>query len=154
MREVRLIRGGIQTMLSAEDMFAIHNLYSKYNLCSDAVDAEGYAECFTEDAVLTVEPQGVTIEGRKAFLEHKTRDAASRGGRYRRHWNGSLMIEPTDPATARGRCYLIAYNGEPGGLPEVADCGVYDDVVTKGADGEWRFSRRELVMDGTTWSRS
>lgn len=141
-------------MLSADDMFAIHNLYAKYNLCSDLGDAEGYADCFTEDAVLTVEPQGAKIEGRRAFLEHKTRDVASRGGRYRRHVNGSLMIEPLGDGTARGRCYLLAYNGDPGSLPDLADCGVYDDVVTKGEDGVWRFSRRALVMDGTTWSRS
>ncbi|MCP1337862.1 nuclear transport factor 2 family protein [Futiania mangrovi] len=141
-------------MLSADDMFAIHNLYAKYNLCSDAGDAEGYADCFTNDAVLTVQPQNVTLKGREALHGHKVRDVASRGGRYRRHVNGSLMIEPVDARTARGRCYLMAYNGMPGELPEMGDCGVYEDTVTKGADGVWRFSSRVLTMDGTTWSRS
>ena len=141
-------------MLSAEDMFAIHNLYAKYNLCSDAGDAEGYADCFSDDAVLTVEPLGVEIRGRAALLHHKRRDAASRDGRYRRHWNGSLMVEPGAEGTASGRCYLIAYNGEPGGLPAIADCGVYEDILGKGQDGVWRFRRRHLVMDGSTWKQS
>lgn len=146
-------------MLSADDMFAIHNLYAKYNLYSDAGDPEGYADCLTEDAVLTVEPMGVRIQGRAAFLEHKRRDVASRDGRYRRHWNGNLMIEPADGATAEvgmaiGRCYLLAYNGEPGALPAVADCGVYEDVLVRDAHGAWRFKRRNLVMDGSTWKQS
>jgi len=140
-------------MLTAEDLFAIQNLYAKYNLCSDLGDVEGYADCFAEDAVLTVEPQGVTIEGREAFLAHKRRDLDGRGGRYRRHVNASLAIDPIDAGTARGRCYLLAYNGVPGALPELGDCGVYDDLVTKGEDGVWRFARRHLAMDGTTWKR-
>ena len=141
-------------MLSADDMLAIQNLYSKYNLCSDAGDAEGYAECLTRDGVLTVEPMGVRIEGRAALLEHKRRDAASRDGRYRRHWNGSLLIEPSENGMAKGRCYLLAYNGEPDDLPTIADCGVYEDVLVRDVDGAWRFRHRHLVMDGSTWKRS
>lgn len=141
-------------MLSADDMFAIHNLYARYNLCSDSGDVEGYAGCLTEDGVLTVAPMGVRIEGRAAFLEHKRRDVASRGGRYRRHWNGSLMIEPGEDGTAVGRCYLLAYNGEPGELPSLADCGVYEDVLVKDAKGTWRFKHRHLAMDGSTWKQS
>ena len=141
-------------MLGAEDMFAIHNLYAKYNLCSDAGDAEGYADCLTDDGILTVEPMGVRIEGRAALLEHKRRDVASRNGRYRRHWNGSLMVEPGDGGSARGRCYLLAYNGEPGQLPALADCGVYEDLLVRDHDGVWRFKHRHLVMDGSTWKRT
>ena len=139
-------------MLSAEDMFAIHNLYAKYNLCSDAGDAEGYADCFTDDGVLETQPLGMRREGRAALLEHKRTDFAARQDRYRRHWNGSVHIEPIDDRTARGRCYLIAYNGEPQQAPSVADCGVYDDRVVRGADGAWRFQSRTLEMDYTTWS--
>lgn len=138
-------------MISADDMFAIHNLYAKYNLCSDAGDAENYADCLTEDAMLTIEPMGVRIEGRAAFLEHKRRDVASRDGRYRRHWNGSLMVESAEDGAAVGRCYLLAYNGAPGDLPVIADCGVYEDLLVRDTDGAWRFKTRHLVMDGSTW---
>jgi hypothetical protein len=63
-------------------------------------------------------------------------------------------VEPTGEGTATGRCYLLAYNGEPGALPTVADCGVYEDVLVRGTDGAWRFKHRHLVMDGSTWKQS
>lgn len=139
--------------LSADDFFAIHNLYARYNLCSDAGEVAGYADCFTEDGRLEVQPLGFKVAGQVQLREHKERDVKSRGGRYRRHWNGSLHLEPVGPGEVRGRCYLVAYNGEPAQLPVLADVGVYDDRVVKCADGKWRFSQRLLVMDASTWTR-
>src|SRR5438477_464383 len=46
--------------LSAQDHVDIQNLYARYNLTSDAADAEGYAACFTDDGVLQSEPRGAT----------------------------------------------------------------------------------------------
>ncbi|MGF7160819.1 hypothetical protein FHS85_002450 [Rhodoligotrophos appendicifer] len=139
--------------LSAQDFAEISNLYGAYNLCSDLGDVDGYAECFTSDGVLEVLPQDIRIEGRAALKEHKRRDLAGRNGRYRRHWNGSLNLKRLMDGTIRGRCYLIAYNGDPGTLPSVADCGVYEDTVVK-EDGFWRFRHRHLTMDGSTWKRT
>jgi hypothetical protein len=139
--------------LSADDFFAIHNLYARYNLCSDEGEVEGYADCFTEDGKLELQPLGFKVDGRAQLREHKVRDVAGRGTRYRRHWNGSLHLEATAPGTVRGRCYLVAYNGERAELPAIADVGVYDDRVVKCADGKWRFAMRLLVMDASTWKR-
>lgn len=138
--------------LSAQDYFEIQNLYAKYNLCSDAGDADGYASCFAADGVLRVESADLTVTGIDALLAFKKKDKAGRGTTYRRHWNGSMHLERLDETSARGRCYLIAYNGTPGSLPAVSDCGVYDDRITKVA-GEWKFARRSLTMDGSTWSK-
>jgi hypothetical protein len=139
--------------LSADDFFAIQNLYARYNLCSDEGEVEGYADCFTEDGVLELQPLGFKVAGREELRAHKERDMKSRGGRYRRHWNGSLHLEAAGPGAVRGRCYLVAYNGERSELPAIGDVGVYDDKVVKCADGKWRFSRRLLVMDAGTWTR-
>ena len=76
------------------------------------------------------------------------------GSSGRRHWNGSICLEPVAPGTAHGRCYLVAYNGAPADLPVIADVGVYDDRVVRCADGKWRFSQRLLVMDASTWKRT
>jgi len=89
--------------LSAQDYVDIQNLYARYNLTSDAGDAEGYASCFTDDGVLQIDPLGVNVQGRASFVTFKQKDAAGRGGRYRRHWNGSLHLEKIDADTARGR---------------------------------------------------
>jgi hypothetical protein len=137
--------------LSAQDYVEIQNLYAGYNLASDAGDAEAYASCFTEHGVLEIEPLGVTIRGRTDLAMFKQRDREGRGGRYRRHWNGSLHLESIDVDTVRGRCYLQAFNGIPGQLPVLSDCGVYEDLLVR-VDGVWKFARRRLTMDGSTWS--
>ena len=58
---------------------------------------------------------------------------------------------PIDETTVRGRCYLHGLNGMPGSLPDLADAGVYEDLIVK-VDGEWRFARRNLTMDGSQWT--
>ena len=139
------------TAPSPDDYVAIQNLYARYNLTSDAGDAEAYADCWTEDGELTIAHLEFSVRGRPALLAFKNRDKAGRRGAYRRHWNGSLYLEQVDASTVRGRCYLQAFNGMPGNLPELADVGVYDDLVVK-TDGVWRFARRSLAMDASRWT--
>ena len=139
--------------LSALDYLEIQNLYSYYNLMSDAADAEAYASCFTDDGVMESPEIGINVTGRSDLIAHKERDKASRGGKYRRHWNGSIHLERLGDGSVRGRCYLVAYNGEPGDLPKLADCGVYEDILVK-VNGAWKFARRTLTMDGSTWGKS
>lgn len=137
--------------VSAEQFAAITNLYARYNLASDEGDAEAYADCFTEDGGLELQPLDYKVAGRDKLREHKLRDVKGRDGRYRRHWNGCLALDLIDPETIRGRCYLVAYNGEPGKLPAVADVGVYEDRIVRCGDGRWRFKHRMLRMDASTW---
>jgi hypothetical protein len=144
--------------LSPADRGEIVDLYARYNLASDAGDAEGYASCFTPDGLLLVRglslaESGVMqrggelrIHGREALIAFKQRDVAGRGGRYRRHWNGSLALRRLDAGRVQGRCYLQAYNGEPGALPVLAQTGVYEDVLVR-HEGAWRFAHRTLVID-------
>jgi SnoaL-like protein len=137
--------------VSAQDYVDIQNLYARYNLTSDAGDPEGYAACFTDDGVLQIDPLGVKVQGRASFVTFKQKDAAGRGSRYRRHWNGSLHLEKLDADTVRGRCYFHGYNGKPGELPVFADAGVYDDRIVR-TGGGWRFARRHITMDASSWT--
>jgi ketosteroid isomerase-like protein len=135
-------------MISAQDNADIHNLYALYNLSSDAGDAETYAGCFTEDGALEVQPRGLIVRGRSALVDYKNADKAGRGKLYRRHWNASLHLARIDATTVAGRAYYAGYNGEPGKLPSMTSCGVYEDRLTQGADGGWRFAHRLLLIDG------
>jgi hypothetical protein len=136
--------------LSADDYVEIQNLYSLYNLCSDAGDAEGYASCFTEQGVLRIDAVGIRLEGRATLLAFKRADAGRRGGRYRRHWNGSLHLQKQTDGSVRGRSYLHGYNGDPGKLPELADVGSYVDRIVK-ISGEWKFAERVITMDASSF---
>jgi hypothetical protein len=136
--------------LAADDYVEIQNLYSYYNLCSDAGDAEGYASCFSEQGVLRFDAANVRLEGRARLREFKLADAGRRGGRYRRHWNGSLHLQVQTDGSVRGRCYLHGYNGDTGNLPELADAGSYVDRIVKVA-GEWKFAERVITMDASSF---
>lgn len=136
---------------AAQDYVEIQNLYAYYNLVSDAGDAEAYAGCFTDDGVLNINHLKFTVKGRADLIGFKEKDKAGRGERYRRHWNGSIVLETIDDHTVRGRCYLHGFNGLPGSLPELADVGVYEDLIVKVA-GEWRFASRTIMMDGSRWT--
>ena len=142
-----------QNGLSTQDYLDIQNLYALYNLSSDAADSGTYASCFTNDGVLEAPDIGISVSGREALIAHKERDKANRGGKYRRHWNGSLHLELRSDGSVLGRCYLVAYNGSPGQLPVLADCGVYEDTVIQ-HNGQWKFSRRILTMDASTWGKN
>lgn len=137
--------------LSAQDYVDVQNLYARYNHASDAGDADAYASCFTDDGVLQIDPLGVTVQGRASLVTYKQRDAAGRGGRYRRHWNGSLHLDMLDASTVRGRCYFHGFNGVPGEPPVLADAGVYDDRIVR-VVGAWKFARRHITLDGSTWA--
>ena len=138
--------------LSVEDQLDIQGLYAFYNLASDAANVETYVDCFTVDGEMLSPEVGIEVRGAAALVAHKERDKASRAGQYRRHWNGNLFLELLNDGSVRGRCYLIAYNGKPGGLPAIADCGAYEDILVKKEDG-WKFARRTLTMDGSTWNK-
>jgi len=138
--------------LSVEDQLDIQSLYAFYNLASDACDIEGYADCFTADGEMLSPEDGIEGRGCGALKAHKQRERDDRAGRYRRHWNGNLHLEKLGADRVRGRCYLIAYNGTPGDLPAIADCGVYEDILVKTEAG-WKFAQRRLTMDGSTWNK-
>ncbi len=137
--------------MSAQDYVEIQNLYAYYTLCSDAGDADGYAACFTDDGILCIPTLDLIIEGRDNLRALKQQDKARREGRYRRHWNSGIYLEKLDDNTICGRCYLHAYNGEPGKLPELADVGTYEDTLVK-VEGAWKFAKRVVIMDASTFT--
>ena len=148
----------VATGLSAQEFAEIHNLYAYYNLSSDMGAPEEYASCFTPDGLLVVHglvlsgnsfvrgPGDMQVRGRRDLTTFKRNDQAGRAGKYRRHWNGSIFLQKLEGETVRGRCYLQAFNGDPGSLPVLAQTGVYEDVIVK-VNGEWRFASRSLTID-------
>jgi hypothetical protein len=131
--------------VSPQEYVDVMNLYSLYNLSSDIGTPEEYAGCFTPDGVLQFDGK-VMQRGQDQLVEYKRRDQDSRGNRYRRHWNATIHLEKVEPGEIRGRCYLQAFSGEPGGAPVLTDTAVYEDRITD-TNGEWRFSSRNILFD-------
>ncbi len=126
--------------LSPADQAEITNLYARYNLASDAGEADEYADCFTPDGTL----EGLRMtQGRETLRAYKLKEKAARSNLYRQHWNGSLHLERADAQTVHGRCYFMAFNGVPEQAPAMSHCGTYHDVIVK-FEGRWRFKSRRI----------
>jgi uncharacterized protein (TIGR02246 family) len=83
--------------LSTDDLFAIQQLYARYNHAIDFGDPDGWAACFVEDGVFTA--PGADVTGRNALLAF----AADFAQRMRaRHWTNNLLLEETGMKRAAG----------------------------------------------------
>jgi 3-phenylpropionate/cinnamic acid dioxygenase small subunit len=133
-------------MLSADDRFAIQDLYARHNACVDLRDHLGWAACFTEDGVSDTIRRS---EGREALLAHgKARDEAraSQPWTVPLHWETNFVIEG-DGTAARAIVYMMrtVKMKETGAF--VADtAGIYEDQLTK-VNGNWLFKHRKLHLD-------
>lgn len=130
--------------LTAEDRFAIQDLYARYCHTVDALDGEGWADCFTDDGLF------VPSIGPIAGTEYRGREALARlGGDPERepptrHWNNWLRLAERDDHV-EGTCYAMAVEvGRE--QPEIVAHVVYHDELVQ-QDGEWRFRARRPVAD-------
>jgi hypothetical protein len=125
------------------------DLVARYNACGDADEIDAMVALFAEDAVMDVGEWG-RHEGRDAirtFFEGVRRPATvqpTSQRRFIRHFTGTHRIDVESPERARGQCYFLVLTAE--GLDH---WGRYVDeyVATQGI---WRFSRREVVVEGVT----
>lgn len=129
--------------LSVEDQLAIQQLYAKYNHAIDSGKGDEWAATFTAD--------GVFNSGSGTFTG--TEQLAGFGGGLAkrmkaRHWTNNLIIEG-DGAKATGTCYLALYRLTPGEQPPagILITGIYNDELSRGADGAWRFTSRAVTGD-------
>lgn len=129
--------------LPPEDMFAIQELYARYNNAVDSGAADAWAATFTADATFNPGP-GVSFKGTADLRAFAARLAERFDGR---HWNNNLVVEAA-PGGATGSCYLLLVRpGRDGGLAQVTASGFYRDELAKGPDG-WRFKSRHATIEG------
>jgi hypothetical protein len=129
--------------LSTEDQLAIQQLYARYNHAIDGGDGAGWAATFT--------PDGVFNSGQGTFTgtEQIAGFGASLGTRMKiRHWTNNLVLDG-DGKKANGSCYLLLYRLTPGEQPPASlmVTAIYNDELTKGPDGSWRFTKRTVTGD-------
>ncbi|QDT99979.1 nuclear transport factor 2 family protein [Gimesia aquarii] len=118
----------------------IHELCARYTLTLDRHDIEGWADCFTEEAVFGF--GDVALRGRDKIAAYGQvhKELGSR------HLNTSLLFEiDSSGQRATGQSTTVVTFTTRQGY-KLAFLGRYDDEVLK-VDGRWLFSRRWVVAD-------
>ena len=122
---------------------ACTDLVLDYAYYRDRMDADPFAELFTEDAQLSV--LGRDFVGREAIRE---RLVEGRGGPLFRHMMSTIRIFVESEARATGVSYITVYSSPPGDLPRPLGpplgVGEYHDEFVRTASG-WKIKRREFV---------
>ena len=131
--------------LSAQDRFAIEDLYTRYNRTIDAADAEGWADVFSVDGeyVPGLGPAlGKTFNGRDELVAFHT----PRPLRVR-HWNPDPMPLLTDKGDyVEGICYCIVLDISQDPV-KIIGHSTYTDELVKDADGAWHIRARRSKKD-------
>ena len=133
--------------LTEIDRGEILQVAGRYAHAHDSFDAEGWADCFTEDGAFESDAQG-RFEGRDAligFLQTGKEFAAQRGT-LGRHWTNHWVIDGNGD-TATATCYGMVIDTANDG--RVLAHGVYHDRLRK-IGGSWKFAERSWTTDGPT----
>jgi len=142
------------TKLPLEDRAEIEDLYARYMWALDTGDSEGYAACFTPDAlVFEVQPDGSVTSGRAlAFVDEGYHQDPHFAGHQHRHDNLVYAPDPQDRADHwEIRAYVFATYAQRNG-PDATEhpsaattwAGHYVDTVAK-VDGTWLFIERNIA---------
>jgi hypothetical protein len=122
--------------LTEADRTEIQDLYGRYGLSIDAGDADGWADCFTEDGRMTVTGAPIDLEGREQLAEFVRNHHASEHGASRHHITSTSFSASGGGAV--GRAYALVLHGS-----QVAGMTYEDELVKDG--GAWRFSKRVVT---------
>lgn len=134
--------------LTAEDRFAIQDLYARYCQTVDQADAEGWADTFTEDGRRIYDDNpgapgraGRTVVGRDALVELQQIPRALRV----RHWHGlPVLTDRGDYVESVVYGMVLDISKDPA---EILAHFTYTDELVKLDDGSWKMRSRASARD-------
>jgi uncharacterized protein (TIGR02246 family) len=125
--------------VSADDRFAIFELFARYSRALDTGDYDSYADHFTPDALLAIGEE--RFQGREFIREYVKRLTSAPTWRGYQHHNSQILIESGDGDRCTVSCYSsITYRYRDGHL-RMMQQGVYRDILVK-TNGLWYFAQR------------
>lgn len=126
----------------------IENTFHRWALAYDENDPDTMADCFTEDAVLTMTiADGDLIgpfDGREAIMG-LMRDSLAAQTDQRRHITSNIIIRDEGAASATTESYLTLIAVENGAIRVLSSGKYQDELVNEG--GVWRLSKRHIALD-------
>jgi ketosteroid isomerase-like protein len=133
---------------------SIRDLVARYNSNGDSGRFDQMVELFAPDAVMELdngERYGGQDEIRTIFTDAAANLRERPGPKLLRHLTSTLQIDVASPQAASSRCYyhvLMAHGLDHWGR-YLDEFGV--------VDGQWRFTRRQELLDGVVaggWAAS
>lgn len=142
--------GAPDTVQMLLDRAEIEELVTRYVTALDTLDADAYANVFTEDAVYEV--TGTVYRGRPAIRKIVTDLQESRARNEAQgtsspalyHVMSNSSIELVDDDEARHMSYAQTVRQAESGQFVAGFMGRYEDVIVK-RDGRWQILSRKLV---------
>lgn len=133
----------VQGPLTADDRFAIFELFAHYGLCFDIGDVEGFLALFLPDAVYELS-RGRRFEGHAQIRGYVEQAAASEWLPGRQHHVDQVILTG-DCQRVSAHSYCTVTQRTSDGTLSLVYLGRYVDVCVK-VDGIWRFQER-IVRD-------
>lgn len=148
----------------ALDRFMITEIMNRYAILHNTSDIEGYANLFTEDAIMYDDTMHYEFaRGRAGIREEAKKDRAKYNpeaekdgttqhlGILRHNITDTMVTLNKDGKTASGICYVQMITNKPGFGPVLMSQGYYRDQYVK-KDGKWLISRRDIfALDMNNW---
>ncbi len=138
---------------SVADRLAIAEVVAKYAYHWDSKDAKGFADLFTEDAVLERWASGKPVsdsrlEGRQAILTYAKEAHQGRlaDKQTRHHMSNLVFIELTKDTARTENMVLVTHQIEADAAAYINNSGIYRNTWRR-TDQGWKIARRVLFID-------
>ena len=132
---------------------AITDKLTQYSYRWDGKDSAGFAELFTEDAVierwvLGELVEGSRLEGRSSIYEYAKQSHEGRlaDRQTRHHLSGIVFLELGDDTALTENMALITHQTANDRAARISSSGIYR-ISWRKSDGEWLMSKRVLRTD-------
>lgn len=134
--------------MKAEEKLAIHEVLNKAAYGYDQREVEMLADCFAEDAVMTMRVAGGELlgpyEGSNAIMGLMTR-SMERQTDKRLHEISNIFFETEDEESATVLSSLVLFATE-NGTANLLSTGIYRDEVVK-VGSSWKIKKRHLDLE-------
>ena len=128
--------------LTADDRWAITELFARYARCFDTADVDGFLGTFLPNAVYILSG-GRRYVGHDEIRGYLTATTAREQMIGRQHHADQLLFDG-DGERCTVRSYATGTKYEPDGSCSLVFVGHYRDVLVK-VDGRWFFETREFA---------
>lgn len=137
------------TDLSTDDLVALRQLVDAYAAAVDRRDRSAFAELFTADGVLRVQPEGGPAEsGFGGAAVADSLDVLDVFHRTFHHVGGAVFAREGDAVTGEVHCLAHHYERTSNGPVDLVMMIRYLDRYARSEAG-WRIAERQVVIDWT-----